>query len=46
MTRSEIEDAVTARLDQAQTALDDARFLLEGGRSTQSAVNRSYYAMF
>jgi len=34
------------RLEQAQTALDDARFLNSGGRSPQSIVNRCYYAMF
>jgi uncharacterized protein (UPF0332 family) len=27
-------------------ALDDAKFLLDGTRSCQSIVNRSYYAMF
>jgi uncharacterized protein (UPF0332 family) len=46
MTDTEMEDAVTGRLNQAQTALDDAKFLLDGGRSTQSVVNRAYYAMF
>jgi hypothetical protein len=43
------EDIITLvkyRLEQAQTALDDAEFLLEGKRSTQSIVNRAYYAMF
>jgi uncharacterized protein (UPF0332 family) len=34
------------RLEQAQEALDDAKFLLDGKRSPQSIVNRSYYAMF
>src|SRR3989337_1069430 len=31
---------------QAQTALEDAAFLLQGNRSPQSIVNRAYYAMF
>lgn len=35
-----------ARLAEARTAIDDAQFLFEGGRSTQSVVNRAYYAMF
>jgi uncharacterized protein (UPF0332 family) len=34
------------RLEQAQTALDDATFLLVGVRSPHSIVNRAYYAMF
>jgi uncharacterized protein (UPF0332 family) len=46
MTDTEMENAVVGRLNQAQTALDDAKFLLDGGRSTQSVINRSYYAMF
>ena len=37
---------VVYRLEQAQTALDDAKYLLDGNRSPQSIVNRSYYAMF
>jgi uncharacterized protein (UPF0332 family) len=37
---------VRYRLEQAQTALEDARFLLENGRSAQSIINRAYYAMF
>lgn len=39
-------ELVDCRLEQAQTALDDAKFLLDGNRSPQSIVNRSYYAMF
>ncbi len=46
MTDSKMGHAVVGRLNQAQTALDDAKFLLDGGRSTQSVVNRAYYAMF
>lgn len=34
------------RLEQALTALEDARFLLDGKRSPQSIINRAYYAMF
>jgi uncharacterized protein (UPF0332 family) len=37
---------VKHRLEQAGTALEDARFLLDGERSPQSIINRSYYAMF
>ena len=33
-------------MEQAQTALDDAKYMIEGKRSAQSIVNRSYYAMF
>jgi uncharacterized protein (UPF0332 family) len=42
----EIADLMRHRMEQAQTALDDAAFLLNGNRSPQSIVNRSYYAMF
>jgi uncharacterized protein (UPF0332 family) len=42
----EIEDLIRHRMEQAQTALDDAAFLLSGKRSPQSIVNRAYYAMF
>jgi uncharacterized protein (UPF0332 family) len=42
----EIASLVRYRLEQAETALEDGKFLLEGGRSTQSIVNRAYYAMF
>jgi uncharacterized protein (UPF0332 family) len=33
-------------MEQAQTALDDAKFLLDNGRSSQSILNRAYYSMF
>ncbi|MGD0826819.1 MAG: HEPN domain-containing protein [Desulfobaccales bacterium] len=46
MSRKEILALVKYRLEQAQTALEDGKFLLEGGRSPQSIVNRAYYAMF
>ena len=39
-------ELVDYRLEQAQTALDDPKFLLDGNRSPQSILNRSYYAMF
>jgi hypothetical protein len=38
------EDAlllVRYRLEQAETALGDARFLLDSGRSAQSIINRA-----
>jgi len=37
---------VKYRLEQAQVALNDAKYLLDGGRSPQSIINRAYYAMF
>ncbi len=46
MTEQEIFELVKYRLEQAQTALEDGRFLLKGRRSPQSIVNRAYYAMF
>jgi uncharacterized protein (UPF0332 family) len=42
----DLSTLIKYRLDQAQAALDDAAFLLEGNRSPQSIVNRAYYAMF
>lgn len=46
MNSKETSALIRYRLDQAQVALDDAKFLLDGTRSCQSIVNRSYYAMF
>ena len=46
MKEEEINSLIKFRLEQAETALEDARFLLEGDRSPQSIVNRAYYAMF
>ena len=46
MSAREPEDLALYRLEQAQAALDDAKFLLDGHRTTQSIVNRAYYAMF
>jgi uncharacterized protein (UPF0332 family) len=33
-------------MEQADAALNDARYLLDGNRSPQSVINRAYYAMF
>lgn len=46
MRDDDISTLISYRLEQAQTALDDAKFLFEGQRSPQSIVNRAYYAMF
>lgn len=46
MKKDAIKTLIKYRLEQAQVALDDARFLLQGNRSPQSIVNRAYYAMF
>lgn len=46
MKDDEIATLIKYRLEQAQTALNDAKFLLDGNRSPQSIVNRAYYAMF
>jgi len=34
------------RMQQAEESLDEARFLLAGGKSARSVINRAYYAMF
>jgi uncharacterized protein (UPF0332 family) len=34
------------RMKQADECLDEARYLLAGGKSGRSVVNRAYYAMF
>ena len=46
MKSEEIAALIKYRLEQAQTAIDDAKFLLDVNRSPQSIVNRAYYAMF
>lgn len=46
MKSDEINSLIKYRLEEAKTALEDAKFLLEGNRSPQSIVNRAYYAMF
>jgi len=33
-------------MQQAEESLDEARFLLAGGKSARSVINRAYYAMF
>jgi len=37
---------VRYRIEQADAALNDAKYLLDGNRSPQSVINRAYYAMF
>jgi hypothetical protein len=34
------------RMQQAEESLDEARFLLGGGKSARSVINRAYYGMF
>ena len=46
MNPEDIASLIKYRLEQALTALDDAKYLLEGNRSPQSIINRAYYAMF
>lgn len=46
MRNEEITVLIKYRLEQAETALNDAKFLLDGERSSQGIVNRAYYAMF
>ena len=46
MKTEDIQILIKHRLAQAQEALADAKFLIDGNRSPQSIVNRSYYAMF
>ena len=46
MKEEDISTLIKYRLEQAQTALDDGRFLLDGGRSPQGIINRAFYAMF
>jgi len=46
MKHEHVAGLVRHRIEQAQQALEDARFLFEGNRTTQSVINRLYYAMF
>ena len=46
MKQDDTHELVRYRIEQALTALEDARFLLDGKRSPQSIINRAYYAMF
>ena len=34
------------RIKQAEESLDEARYLLDGGKSLRSVINRAYYSMF
>ena len=47
MTGSEKQKELARyRMQQAAESLDEASFLLVGGKSARSVVNRAYYAMF
>lgn len=47
MTASEKQRELSRyRMRQAGESLDEARFLLSGGKSARSVINRAYYAMF
>jgi uncharacterized protein (UPF0332 family) len=46
MKPEHVIELVRHRMEQAHAALTDARFLLDGQRTPQSVINRSYYAMF
>ncbi len=47
MTASEKQrELARYRVQQAEESLDEARFLLAGGKSARSIINRAYYAMF
>jgi uncharacterized protein len=46
MKNDDIKILVKHRLDQANICIQDAKYLLDGNRSSQSVVNRCYYAMY
>ena len=47
MTDMEKQKALSLyRLTQAEESLDEARYLLVGGKSLRSVINRVYYGMF
>ena len=46
MKEDDVSELVRWRMEQAESVLNDAKFLLEGKRGPLSIVNRSYYAMF
>ena len=46
MNEDDFTVLINYRIEQAQTTLSDAKYLIDGKRSAQSIVNRSYYAMF
>lgn len=39
-------ELIRYRLRQAEESLEEAAFLLAGGKSARSIINRAYYAMF
>ena len=40
------KELASYRIKQAEESLDEARYLLSGGKSPRSIMNRMYYAMF
>ena len=46
MNPQDSQALVAYRMEEARVALGDAEFLSASGRSSQSIVNRAYYAMF
>jgi uncharacterized protein (UPF0332 family) len=46
MKHDEILILIQYRIKQAEESLEDAKALLDGGRSPRGIINRSYYAMF
>ena len=46
MSPSSKRPSLDFRIDQAKTALADARVLLANGGTAQSVINRAYYSMF
>lgn len=45
-TREKQLDLARYRLVQAEETLDEAKYLLAGGKSPRSVINRVYYSMF
>lgn len=41
-----IKALIKYRLEQAEESLSEAQWLLDGGKSKRSVINRAYYAMF
>lgn len=46
MKDNRVRTLIKARLDQANETLEDADYLIQGGKSGHSVVNRAYYAAF
>ncbi len=44
--KEEMLALIKYRLEQAEASIEEARFLLNGGMSLRSVMNRLYYAMF